>query len=260
MLSRLDVKPPERARLPQAEAEERAAALLKFTDDLVAVYIMDHPFTRRLEAADLPLEAVQAACLDWYGLHRKLAASFSRLYHRFIQVCRSHTDIEEEFLERISHELTRPKAGGRTLLLRDTVKALGASESTLNNPPQGNDLRGYVAFFGRLHSEGTFAEVVAGQIGSSFAPYARLWHGALKNRYGVADPANLYWELNSRLDEEKVGGGALGTRAENAFMLRRVFEEGLTESRYNWSMDYAAEMAVKLWAFMLRSYVRRFKL
>ena len=260
MSSRLDVSMPQRVRLPEPEAEAKAATLLQFTDELVAAYIMDHPFTKRLEAGNLPMEAAQAACLDWYGLHRKLAASFARLYHRFIQVCRSHTDIEEEFLERISHELTRPKAGGRTLLLRDSVKALGVSEGTLNNPPQGSDLRGFVAFFGRLHSEGTFAEVVAGQLGSAFAPYARLWHGALKNKYGVADPANLYWELNSRLDQEKVGGGALGTRAENAYMIRRVFEEGLTESRYNWSMEYSAEMAVKLWAYMLRGYVRRFKL
>jgi pyrroloquinoline quinone (PQQ) biosynthesis protein C len=251
---------PQRVRLPQPEAEAKAETMLKLADDLVSVYVMDHPFTKRLKAADLPLEAVQSACLDWYGLHRKLAASFARLYHRFIQICRSHTDIEEEILERISHELTRPKAGGRTLLLRDTVKALGVPEKTLNNPPQGSDLRGYVAFFGRLHSEGTFAEVVAGQLGTAFAPYARLWHRALKEHYGVADPANQYWELNSRLDQEKVGGGVLGTRAENAYLLRRVFEEGLTESRYNWSMEYSAEMTVKLWAYLLRSYVRRFKL
>ena len=260
MLNKLDVSPPQRVRLPAAEAEERAQFLLKLTDDLVAEYIMDHPFTRRLEAADLPLEVIQAASLDWYTFHRKLAASFSRVYHCFIHVCRSYVDIEEAILERIAHELTRPKAGGRTLLLRESLRSLGVPEEKVTNPPQSSNLRGYVAFFSRLHSEGTFAEVVAAQIGSAFAPYARLWRDALKTKYAVPDEANQYWEMNARLDEEKTGGGALGTRAENAYLLRRVFEEGLTETRYNWSMDYAAEMAVKLWAYILRSYVRRFKL
>lgn len=260
MLNKVDVNPPQRVRLPTAEAEARAATLLKLSDDLVGVYIMEHPFTRRLEAGDLPVEAVRAASLDWYVFHRKLAASFSRLYHRFIHICRTYVDIEEEFLERISHELTRPKAGGRTLLLRQSVLALGVPESAVNNPPQGSDLRGFVAFFGRLHSEGTFAEVVSGQLGTAFAPYARLWRDVLKKQYGLKDEANQYWELNAKLDQERAGGGALGTRSENTYLLRRVFEEGLTESRYNWTMEYAAEMAVKLWAYLLRSHVRKFKL
>jgi len=260
MSNSIDVSQPQRLRLPTAEAEAKAQVLLKLTDDLVGEYIMDHPFTRRLEAGDLPLEVIQAAYLDWYNFHRKLAASFARLYHRLIVICRTYTDIEEEFLERISYELTRPKAGGRTLLLRNSVKALGVPEATLSNPPQGADLRGFVALFSRLHSEGTFAEIVACQFGSAFAPYARLWHNVLKNRHGVADHANEYWELNSRLDKDKTGGGALGTRYENAYLLRRLFEEGLTETRYNWSVEYAAEMAVKLWALLLRSYTRRFKL
>jgi len=260
MSNNLDVDRPQRLRLPTAEAEEKAQTLLKFTDDLVGEYIMAHPFTRRLEAGDLPLEVIQSATLDWYTFHRKLGASFARLYHRFIVICRAHTDIEEELLERISHELTRPKAGGRTLLFRDSVKALSVSDSMLNNPPQGADLRGFVALFGRLHSEGTFAEVVACQFGSAFAPYARLWHGVLKNQCEVADHANQFWEINSNLDQDKTGGGALGTRSENGYLLRRMFEEGLTETRYNWSVEYAAEMAVKLWALLLRSYIRRYKL
>ena len=52
----------------------------------------------------------------------------------------------------------------------------------------------------------------------------------------------------------------MGTRGENAYLLQRVFEEGLTEVRPNWGMKDAAEMAVKLWAYVLRSYVRRFNL
>lgn len=260
MSNRLDVNPPQRFRLSTPEAEAKAQALLKLTDDLVAQYIMEHPFTRRLETADLPLEVIQAASLDWYTFHRKLAASFSRLYHRFIHICRSYVDIEEEFLERIAHELTRPNAGGRTLLLRELLRSLGVPEDKVSNPPQSSDLRGYVALFGRLHSEGTFAEVAAAQIGSAFAPYARLWRDTLKTKYGVRDEANQYWEMNARLDQEKTGGGALGSKSENAYLLRRVFEEGLTETRYNWTMEYAAEMAVKLWALLLRSYVRRFKL
>lgn len=260
MSNRLEVSSPQRLRLSTPEAEAKGQALLKLTDDLVAQYIMEHPFTRRLAAGDLPLEVIQTASLDWYVFHRKLAASFSRLYHRFIHICRTYIDIEEEFLERISHELTRPKAGGRTLLLRQSTRALGVPESAVNNTPQGSDLRGLVAFFGRLHSEGTFAEVAAGQFGSAFTPYARLWRDVLQKKHGLSDQANQYWEMNARLDQEKTGGGALGTRSENANLLRRVFEEGLTETRYNWSMEYAAEMAVKLWAYLLRTYVRRFKL
>ncbi len=243
-----------------AEAEERAATLLKFTDDLVSTYILDHPFTKRLEARDLPKEALQAATLDWYLLHRPLAASFSRLYKRFIQICRAHTDIEEEYLERISCELTRPKAGGRTLLLRRLVLTLGIAEAQMNQTQPIGDLRRFVAFFGRLHSEGTFAEVVAGQFGSAFEPYARLWCKALAEQFGLGEEDIQYWELNARLSQDKNGGGAFGTRSENAYLLRRVFEEGLTEVRPNWGMNYAAEMAVKLWAFLLRSYVRRFNL
>lgn len=260
MSNKLDVSPPQQVKLARGEAEERAAVLLKLTDDLVGVYIMEHPFMRRLAAGSLPLEAIQAASLDWCVFHRQVAASFSRLYRRFIHICRTHRDIEEEFLERISYEMTQPKAGGCTMLLRQLVLALGISEETLNNPPQGGDLRGLVAFFGRLHSEGTFAEVVAGQFGSAFAPYARLWSDTLQKQYGVSGEANQYWEMNAKLDQDKARGGALGTRSENAYLLRRVFEEGLTETRFNWSMDYAAEMAVKLWAVLLRSYVRRFRL
>jgi len=260
MSNKPDVNLPQRVRLPNAEAEARAQALLKHTDDMVATYIMEHPFTRRLEAGDLSLEVIQAALLDWYFFHRHLGASFSRLYQRFIDIARTYPDIEEELLERISHELTRPKAGGRTMLLRQLLQAVRVPEAKINYPPQAPDLRGLVAFFGRLHSEGTFCEVVAAQFGSACAAYARLWRDALPKRYGVSNEANQYWEINARLDQDKEGGGALGTREENGYMLRRVFEEGLTEHRYNWTMEYAAEMAVKLWAFLLRSYVRRFKL
>lgn len=247
-------------RLPAAEAEERAALLLKMTDDLVCTYIMEHPFTRRLESCDLPVEAIHAASLDWYVLHREMAASFSRLYKRFIDISRTHAVIEEEFLERISHELTRPKAGGRTILLRQLLFALGIPEAQVNDPPRSGDLKGLVAYFGRLHSEGTFAEVVSGQIGSALDPYAKLWCKALTKQCGLSEEAIQYWGINSRLSENKVGGGALGTREENAVMLRQVFETGHTETRFNWSMEYAAEMAVKIWALMLRGYVRRFKL
>ena len=56
MSNSIDVSQPQRLRLPTAEAEAKAQVLLKLTDDLVGEYIMDHPFTRRLEAGDLPLE------------------------------------------------------------------------------------------------------------------------------------------------------------------------------------------------------------
>ena len=46
----------------------------------------------------------------------------------------------------------------------------------------------------------------------------------------------------------------------SSLLLRQVFQNGLTETRFNWSMEYAAEMAVKIWALLLRGYVRRFKL
>ena len=243
-----------------ADAEERATTLLQLTDDLVKAYILDHPFTKRLQACDLPKEALQAASLDWYLFHRPLAASFSRLYKRFIQICRTYSDIEEEYLERISYELTQPKAGGRTLLLRQLVLTLGIPEAQMNQTQPIGDLRRFVAFFGRLHSEGTFGEVVAGQFGSAFEPYARLWCEALTKQCGLSKDDIQYWEINARLSEDKTGGGAMGTRGENAYLLRRVFEEGLTEVRPNWGMKYAAEMAVKLWAYLLRSYVRRFNL
>jgi hypothetical protein len=243
-----------------AETEERASGLLKRTDDLVRDFILNHPFTRRLEEQNLPMEALRAANLDWYVFHREMAASFSRLYKRFINICRTHVVIEEEFLERISHELTRPKAGGRTLLLRRLLLALDVPEGKINEPPRSADLRGLVAYFGRLHSEGTFAEVVSGQIGSAFEPYARLWRDTLTRQCGLGAEAIQYWEMNCRLGQDREGGGALGTRQENAILLRQVFEHGLTETRFNWSMEYAAEMAVKIWALMLRGYVRRFKL
>jgi pyrroloquinoline quinone (PQQ) biosynthesis protein C len=229
-------------------------------DREAAVYIFEHPFTLRLKKGDLPREAVQAAVLDWYFFHRLLAASFSRLYERFVDISRTFPDIEEELLERISHEVTQPKAGGRTLLLRQLAQALEIPEDRINGSPQTGELRGFIAFFGRLHSAGTFAEVTSSQLGSVLAPYARIWSETLKERYDVPEAARRYWEMNAGLDREKSGGGALGTRQENAYLVRRVFEEGLTETRYNWSMDYAAGMAVKLWAYVLRTYVRRFKL
>lgn len=259
-MNSIQVSQPQRIKLSPVEAEERAAFLLKVTDDLVQTYIMEHPFTRRLEACNLPMEAIHAASMDWYVFHREMAASFSRLYKRFVQIGRTHAVIEEEYLERISHELTRPKAGGRTLLLRQLLLALGIPEKDVNDPPQSGDLRGLVAFFGRLHSEGTFAEVIAGQIGSSFESYARLWCEALTKQCGLGSEAIQYWDLNSRLGQDKTGGGALGTREENALMLRQVFESGHTETRFNWSMEYTVEMAVKIWALLLRGYVRRFKL
>ncbi len=259
-MSQLEVNQPQRVRMAPAEAEERATTLLKLTDDLVNAYILDHPFTKHLQACDLPKEALQAATLDWYLFHRPLAASYSRLYKRFIQICRAYSDIEEEYLERISYELTRPKAGGRTLLLRQLVLTLGIPEAQMNQAQPIGDLRRFVSFFGRLHSEGTFAEVVAGQFGSAFEPYARLWCEALTKQCGLGRDDIQYWEINARLSQDKTGGGAMGTRGENAYLLRRAFEEGLTEARPNWGMKYAAEMAVKLWAYLLRSYVRRFNL
>jgi thiaminase len=260
MLSRLDVSPPRRTKLPREEAEQRVRLLLDHMQHQAAAYILEHPFTLRLKKGDLPKEAVQAAVLDWYFFHRAFAASFSRLYERFIHISRTFPDIEEELLERISQEVTQPKAGGRTLLLRQLALALGVPEGRLNASPQAVDLRGFIAFFGRLHSEGTFAEVMSAQPGSVFAPYARIWQEALEARHELPAQATKYWEMNSTLDREAGGGGALGTRQENAYLLRRAFEEGLTEVRYNWSMDYAAEMAVKLWAYLLRTYVRRFGL
>ncbi|HEX9880133.1 MAG TPA: hypothetical protein VGB25_08075, partial [Candidatus Binatia bacterium] len=227
--------------LSVAGAEARACELLKKTDDLVRDFIMNHPFTQRLEEQSLPIEAIRAANLDWYVFHREMAASFSRLYKRFVNICRTHVVIEEEYLERISHELTRPKAGGRTLLLRKLLLALDVPEAKINEPSRSVDLRGLVAYFGRLHSEGTFAEVVAGQIGSALEPYARLWRDALTRQCGLGAEAVQYWEMNCRLGQDKDGGGALGTRQENALLLRQAFEHGLTETRFNWSMEYAAE-------------------
>jgi len=260
MSNKLDASPPQGVRLPKEEAEDRVRLLLEHMDGQAAVYILEHPFTVRLKKGDLPKEAVQAAVLDWYFFQRLFAASYSRLYERFIHISRTFPDIEEELLERISHEITQPKAGGRTLLLRQLAQALDIPEARINGSPQSGELRGLIGFYGRLHSFGTFAEVMSSQLGSVFAPYARIWRETLKNRYNLPGEARTYWEMNSGLDREKTGGGALGTRQENGYLLRRVFEEGLTETRYNWSMDYAAEMAVKLWAYVLRTYVRRFKL
>jgi hypothetical protein len=239
------------APVPPQEAEQWAEAWVARWSKLAEEIILGHPFVARVQRGELSREGVARFTENWYEWARTVGMSGACLYHRHLAVFKLHPDLDAHVLGRIAEEVIRPSKPGHAHALEALFPALGIPAP--GPQPRGliREMRGFAFFMRRLHLEGTFAEVHSCQYGPNMAPFARIWREALTTHYGVSPEATLYWQEYADFDTRPSGGGILGTRQENLFVLSRIKERGLVEARPGWGMDYTAETSLRMWELFL---------
>lgn len=213
---------------------------------------------KKVERGQISLEGVRRFTENWYQWARMVTYSGAGLYHRHLSVFKLYPDLDAHVLDRIAQELVRPVKTGPARALAMLFPALGIDPSRKQSPRLIPEMRGFTAFIRRLHLEGTFAEVHSCQYGPNIAPFARAWLSALTKHYGVSQEAALYWRDYSDFDTRGEGGGILGTRQENLFVITRIKELSLVEARPGWGMEYAGEMSLRMWELFLKGCDKAF--
>lgn len=239
---------------PKAEQADSQAVLNDFMvrgQRLMEEKILRHPFVVALAEGSLPRSVVARFHEQWYRVVRRMTGSYVGLYYQFIHIYKMNPDLEAQVTLRIGNEVEYPVTGGRPRALDPLLKALGSSPEQALKTGLHVETDFLVSFFGRLYSQGTFAEVNANQIGSVIAPFARLCRQSLIDHYGVAPESCAYWDTYTAHDSAERGGGALGTAAENQWALKRIYELGLVTERPGWGVDYIGDMSIHLWDLFL---------
>ncbi len=242
----------------EEEAQKWAEEWVNHWSELAQEIIHSHPFMTKLQKDQLTLAGVQQFTENWYHWVRAMGMSGAGLYHRHLTVFKHHPDLDAHVLDRIAQELVRPVKAGHGRALEALFPSLRIHNLQRQIPNLIPEMRGLIAFVRRLHLEGTFAEVHSCQYGPNIAPFAKIWVEALSKHYGVPSNATLYWRDYCDYDTRPAGGGILGTREENLFVLRRIKELGLLEERPGWGMIYTAEMSLRMWELFLNGCHKTF--
>lgn len=249
---------PSRSVVPHEEARAWAEEWLHRWNRVARDMILSHPFMEKLERGKISREGIRGFSENWYHWARAMGMSGASLYHRHLPVFKLYPDLDAHILNRIAQELVIPLKGGHGRAFERLFPVLGIDPGRKQNPRLIPEMRGFIAFVRRLHMEGTFSEVHSCQYGPNIAPFAAAWAGALTRHYGVPQEALLYWEEYKTFDDRPSGGGILGTRQENLFVLSRIKERGLEEKRPGWGMDYTAEISLGMWELFLNGCEKAF--
>ncbi len=240
------------------EAQQWAEGWVERWNKLAQEIIHSHPFMTKLQKGQLTREGVRQFTENWYQWVRTIGMSGAGLYHRHLTVFKHHPDLDAHVLDRIAQELVRPVKAGHGRALEALFPALGIESVQRQIPNLIPEMTGFIAFIRRLHLEGTFAEVHSCQFGPNIAAFARSWVDALTKHHGVPPDATLYWRDYCDFNTRSTGGGILGTRQENLYVLRRIKELGLVEERPGWGMEYTAEMSLRMWELFLKGCNKAF--
>lgn len=244
--------------VPPEEARQWAEEWVGRWNRLAREIIHSHPFMEKIERGKLSLEGIRGFTENWYQWAKAVGMSGAGLYHRHLPIFKLYPDLDAHVLDRIAQELVRPVKAGHARAFETLFPALGIAAARRERPNLIPEMRGFIAFGRRLHVEGTFSEVHSCQYGANIAPFARIWAAALTKHYKLPKEATIYWQEYCEFDTRPEGGGILGTRQENLFVLRRIKELGLQEARPGWGMDYAAEISLRMWELFLKGCNKAF--
>jgi len=212
-----------------------------------AMELGKHPCLTRLTRG-ASSHVIAGLLMNWYFLHQRIAQSFARLYHRFIEQFRGNRELAETFCFRFRDEFLQQK---RLAGLECAAREVGVTKGMLADPwviPETFMLCGFVI---RLHSEGTPAEIWALPLPHMFAVVGAVTCEALA-RTGHVDAARL---IRDGFVQPTDSGGAVGTQLG--------FEEGARseagEVRRGWSSAYIIDVTEALFENWLLGCEEQFK-
>lgn len=224
---------------------ERVAHLERLTAQEWETRITAHPFTRALAAGTLPVATVRHYFRNLYPTVQEINASLTYLYLRFIDFWKAHPELEAEFTEKLAEELAYPSGGGHIRLLWPLAEGLGLPRAEMLFARVLPGARAYTDWPYRIVREGTLAECFAWQLMEKHigVDFGAVMGRALMETYGLTREQIRFYTLHHEADLQHGPG--------NSAILRQVLEEGYTEERASYGLEYCALMTVHAFGLLL---------
>ena len=244
-------------------SSEEAAALVERLRQIAATgferQVFSHPFMRELMAGTLPMSKIRGFFRNWYRFALEINTVKSDAYNHFLPFLERHPDCYDLFTEQIADELTHPGPGGHVKMLYKAGEALGLSREELVESFLIPEARALVDCRIRLWREGPLAEALASSMTEGpIGVWLGMWHEALTKHYGISEEDAIYFSKHYEADTQEHEGGVMAHGEGNAYLLRKVLEDGYRPERPGWNLEYSTQLSVDLYELFLNGVYQRY--
>lgn len=208
------------------------------------------PFMSRLREGSLSRSCVQRFFRDWGLFSVEVVALNAVSYYVHLPFFIRNFDLLPALTDKIAEELIFPKPPGHTLLLVETANALGISREELFGQPASPAGRAISDYCRRIFHDGSVADLWGLHVYEETLGYwSKEWAEALTCHYGFAAEQTVYFTAHAEADLKR-HDGHMGHGPLNRMILQRIVEQGLTQSRLGYDLQYCAFTMVDLHSLM----------
>lgn len=214
------------------------------------------PFMTKLRTGVLPLSVIRQFFRNWGRFSMEVNGLNAVSYYLHLPFFIRHYDLLAPFCAKVADELISPKPPGHVLVLLQTGEAMGLGRKEILEDPFLPEARALNDFCHKIFLDGSIAEVWGlHALEESLSHWSGEWYTALTSHYGFSHEQAIYFSTHEEADIKPHLLGeskrmAMGHGGFNRAVLQRVLEDGKTESRAGYSIEYCAFATLDLQAQM----------
>ena len=256
-LAQVEIKPGK--KLSPKEAKAYVDCLYNKMYEHWKEKIHNGPFMSQLRAGKLAMPVIRQFFKNWGRFSLEVNGLNAVSYHLHLPFFVHHYDLLAPFCAKVADELISPKPPGHVLVLLQTGEAMGLSRKEILEDPFLPGARAINDFSHKIFLDGSIAELWGLHVfEESLSYWSGEWFNALTTHYGFSRGQAVYFSAHEEAD---LGSHPLGESATEAMghgpfnrrVLQRCLEDGRTESRAGYSMEYCALTMIDLHAQMKRA-------
>ena len=210
-------------------------------------------FMKALMQGSLPLPVIRLFFKNWGSFTIEINTLIAASYHKHLGFFKRHVDLLGPFGAKVADEFIHPKPPGHVLVMLQTAKALGLSESDVLRQPMLPEARAVLDFKRALLWEGTVAEWWFSMLTEEpIGHWAASWYRALTGKYGLTREQAIYFSTHEEADLKEHDQGVMGHGSFNRAVMERILMDGYADVREGYTLEYCALTAVDLYGVMHR--------
>ena len=187
----------------------------------------------------------------WLDMHQEVAEinNFIQMsYHTHRRFFIRNIDLMTVFADKVADELIHPKPPGHLLVVWKQGEIFGLSRDEMINHEMSPECRAYLDWHRGLLYDGTMPEFWASILVEEYVGHwARQFReGLLKMGYQKAEVT--YFQTHEEADLETHEEGVIAHGLLNRLVLQRLLEQGYTDFRPGYSLDYVARTTIDIFA------------
>lgn len=233
----------DRVRAAMAESSEK--------------YVMQSPFTMKLQDGTLSRAALREFWLNWSQYVAEVNSIIQCAYQRHIGFFVQNLDLMAAFADKVADELVHPRPPGHLLVVWEQGEIFGLKREEMISYRMLAGCRALLEYKRGLLYEGTMGEFWAA---ISTEEHFGYWSGTFRQsllRMGFSADEVPYFAIHEEADLSVHEGGVMAHADVNREVLARMIEQGYGVCRPGFSLEYAARVSAELKGIFFRSVLER---